>query len=79
MRHGLAFFRECEARFPAGFGLTIKRLRGGGRPAHFAENQDIDLVIAAIVPDLDEVADFYVSRRFDGLPIRLNSAQIACF
>jgi len=65
-----------QARFLAFFGLAIKRLRHRCWPAYFAEQQHVHVKVAAIVGDPQLVAHADFARRFRGLTIGLNPAQL---
>lgn len=62
---------------PAFLRLTIKRLRHGSRTAHGAEGQNLNRIVAAIVPDPDNIAGMDLPRRFCRLFVEVNAAKLA--
>ena len=49
LAHRLPFGCHFLAQFPALLSFAIKRVRHRGRTAHFAEKQDLDFKIAAVI------------------------------
>ena len=75
--HGcLALGCRFQARFLAGFGFTIQRLRHGGRATDLAEQQDFHMKFAAIVGDPQHVTDADFACRLGRLAVGLNPAQL---
>lgn len=73
--HDLALLRQLEAQSAACFGLPIKRLGDWSRTAHFAEGQDLDFEVTAVVLHAQQVAGPDFPSRLHQLPVRLDPAQ----
>lgn len=76
-RHRFAFLGQLESQCAAGFRLAVERLRNRGGSAHFAQDQYFHLKSAAVVLDLQQIADANVARGFDGLPVGFYAAEFA--
>lgn len=76
---GAALLGQAGAGFAAGFGFSIERLRDRGRAAHFAERENLDLVIASFSLNGKHVADADFAGGTQRLMARLDTAQLAGF
>lgn len=75
--HRAALGCRLQPQFPAGVGLTIKRLCGGSGAAHITKKQDFNGEVPARRADVQHVSDAHVAGRLHGLPVRLNPAKLA--
>ncbi len=74
----LAFFGQLQPRLPARLGLTVERLRDRRGSAHLAEQQHLQLKIAAVVFHPQHVACVYLARSLSCLSVGLDPAQFTC-
>jgi len=72
-----AFLGHFLARFVAGFGLLVERLRDRRGPAEVAESEDVNLEFSAFGTDLQAVSNVDVAAGFDRLVGALNSVEFA--
>ena len=75
--HGSALRCYFLAELPTGVCFAVERLRDGGGATHFAEQQDLDLKIAALVADSQLVSNADLASGLGGLAVALNAAEIA--
>ena len=71
---GFALVGNFLAEFAAGFGFAVESLRDGGWAADFAEQQDFDLEVAAVVGDAQHVSHANVARGLGRLAVGVNAA-----
>ena len=75
--HRLSLFGKCGARGFARLGFAIQRLRYRRGASHLAELQDLDLKLAALIPDMKHVFHAHFPCRLCFHAIRANTPQIA--
>jgi hypothetical protein len=77
LHQGLALLRKLQAQFTAGFSFAIERLRNRRWAAHLAEKQNLDLKVAALGLDLQELANPDFAGSLGRLIVGLNPAELA--
>src|SRR5579884_1500643 len=75
----LAFFRCFLARRAALVRLAIHGLGHGCRTADIADYEHLDVEVAAVIGDLQPIADMHLARSFCRMAVGLDPAQLAGF
>jgi hypothetical protein len=70
-----AFFCQVLAHFTACLSLAVERLSNGGRTAHLAEQQDLDLEVTGLVRHSQQVANADIACRLRWLAVGMNSTE----
>lgn len=75
--HGLALFREFAAGFAAIFRFAVEGLGDGSGAAHLAEQEHLDVEVAGIIMDAEQVAGADFAGGFGGLAAGFDPAEVA--
>jgi hypothetical protein len=78
LNHSLPLRGCFHAQFSALLRLAVERLRDRRWAAHLAQKQDFHLKIPALICHSQHVSNANFARRFGGLSIGPDSAQLAC-
>jgi hypothetical protein len=76
-RQRLALLGHLPPQFLARLSLPVQRLRDRGRPAHFAQRQNLHMKFAAIVFHPQHIADAHVASRLGRLSVGFDPAKFA--
>ena len=74
--HRLALRGQLQAGFLAGFRLAVEGLRNRRGASHFAQQQNLDLKLAAVVADRQHVACTHVAGGFGLDSVGVDAAQV---
>jgi hypothetical protein len=75
LAHSFALGCNFLAEFAAGVGLAVEGLGDGSGAAHFAEEENFDFEVTALVGDTQHVADADFARGFGSLAVGFDPAE----